>query len=108
MSLINVYVEKNVNHPAHYKRFGRKECIVEMRERYGAGYTAVFCLMNSYKYLYRCGEKDRNPSEQDMAKAKWYFNYVADVLLTELDDSFLKNESFENLFLDIKSMLYGE
>ena len=65
-----------VDHPSHYNTPGRKECIVEMEERYGAYVTAVFCLTNAYKYLYRAGEKDGNPAAQDNDKAIWYFNYA--------------------------------
>lgn len=65
-----------VSHPSHYNKDGRKECIVEMEEKYGAGITAVFCLTNAYKYLYRAGNKADNPMEQDRNKAKWYFDYT--------------------------------
>ena len=68
-----------VNHPQHYTKPGRKECIVEMRERYGSYITAIFCLTNAYKYLYRAGEKDGNPEEQDHNKALWYFNYAKEL-----------------------------
>ncbi len=68
-----------VEHPNHYNIPGRKECIVEMRERYGSYITAIFCLTNSYKYLYRAGEKDGNPETQDKSKALWYFNYAKEL-----------------------------
>ena len=35
-----------VNHPSHYQQEGRKECIVEMRERFGDRIVAIFCLTN--------------------------------------------------------------
>jgi hypothetical protein len=65
-----------VNHPDHYNMNGRKECIVEMEERYGAKAVAFFCLLNAYKYLYRAGNKDGNTAEQDVQKAKWYYIYA--------------------------------
>ena len=74
----------NVDHPSHYQREGRKECIVEMEEKFGRRITAIFCLTNAYKYLYRAGEKEGNSKEQDMAKAKWYFNYVRDHFESQL------------------------
>ena len=49
-----------VSHPSHYNKAGRKECIVEMEEKYGGEITAIFCLTNAYKYLYRAGEKITN------------------------------------------------
>ena len=70
-----------VDHPTHYTKPGRKECIVEMRERYGSYITAIFCLTNAYKYLYRAGEKAHNPEQQDLDKAKWYFNYAKELTL---------------------------
>ena len=65
-----------VNHPAHYNVAGKRECIVAMREDYGEIVTAIFCLTNAYKYLYRAGMKDGNSQEQDIAKAKWYYDYT--------------------------------
>lgn len=65
-----------VNHPKHYNSEGRKECIVEMEEKYGKEIVCTFCLTNAYKYLYRAGEKNDNPKEQDIEKAKWYYNYA--------------------------------
>ena len=69
-----------VNHPQHYSKEGRKECIEEMRELFGGFITAVFCLMNAYKYLYRAGEKEGNSESQDMQKAKWYYNYANGIM----------------------------
>lgn len=65
-----------INHPSHYTAEGRKECIVEMLEKYGFHATANFALLNAYKYLYRMGLKDGNPSENDLKKAQWYFDWV--------------------------------
>ena len=69
-------MSEQVSHPNHYNIPGRKECIVEMEEQYGLGNTAIFCLMNAYKYLYRAGEKADNSQEQDINKARWYFEWV--------------------------------
>ena len=65
-----------VNHPEHYNIEGRKECIEEMLENYGKMITGCFCLTNAYKYLYRAGYKEGNSAEQDVEKAKWYFDYA--------------------------------
>ena len=95
-----------INHPSHYIQEGRKECIVEMEEKYGAEFTIVFCLMNSYKYLYRAGNKADNSMEQDRNKAQWYFDY-ANKLIRHLDYSeLLKKENL--LYKDIKGMLENE
>lgn len=75
-----------VNHPKHYQREGRKECIVEMQDKFGSYITIIFDLTNAYKYLYRAGCKDGNSKDQDIAKAKWYYThamslYKADIKL---------------------------
>ena len=67
----------NVNHPAHYNREGRKECIVEMQELFGIEAVKNFCLLNAYKYLYRNGLKIG--AKTDLAKSKWYFNKYAEL-----------------------------
>jgi len=67
---------EQVNHPDHYKQEGRDECIVEMEKNRGPLYVAYFCYGSAEKYLYRAGTKDNNPTEQDVSKARWYFNYV--------------------------------
>ena len=104
--------KEQVNHPAHYNIEGRKECIVEMEEKYGAYTTAVFCLMNAYKYLYRAGTKDDNSEEQDIAKAKWYFDWVYNrkmPLFEMLDRGFIKEPRDEQkLYIDIKQEFYKE
>lgn len=63
-----------VNHPSHYNQPGRKECIVEMEEKFGPLAVYFFSLLSAYKYRYREGDKDGNPAEQDEAKAVWYDN----------------------------------
>lgn len=71
---------EHVNHPTHYNQSGRKECIEEMRDIFGDSYVFAFCILNSYKYLYRAGTKAGNSKEQDVDKAKWYFNYANNLL----------------------------
>jgi hypothetical protein len=65
-------MEEYVNHPKHYNIDGRKECIVEMEEKFGAEAVYWFCVLNAYKYRYRKGLKESNTEEQDMKKAQWY------------------------------------
>lgn len=59
----------NVNHPIHYCKPGRKECIDEMLELFGMEATRHFCLLNRYKYLYRFDMKN---GSEDLKKAAWY------------------------------------
>lgn len=63
-----------VNHPNHYRKEGRKECIDEMIELFGKANTALWCEMTAYKYQYRNGDKPDNTIEQDSRKAEWYIN----------------------------------
>lgn len=65
---------EQVNHPTHYNREGRKECIVEMRERFGDVATGIFCLLNAFKYDYRAGEK--GDAAIDHQKSDWYNQYA--------------------------------
>ena len=98
-----------VSHPSHYNKDGRKECIVEMEEKYGAESTAVFCLTNAYKYLYRAGNKADNPMEQDRNKAKFYFDYT-NKLIAKYGILAFNGIRIENtdLYLDIREMLWNE
>lgn len=66
----------NVNHPSHYNKQGRRECIDEMCDLFGIANTQIFCLENAYKYLYRAGEKEGNSKEQDLNKCKWYLDWA--------------------------------
>ena len=95
-----------VSHPSHYNKAGRKECIVEMEEKYGAEITAVFCLTNAYKYDYRAGDKADNPLEQDKKKIKWYFDYC-NKLIAKYGILAINGIRIEDtdLYLDVKDMV---
>lgn len=65
-----------VSHPPHYTG-GKYECIEVMREVFGEEATKNFCLLNAFKYLWRCGKKHESP-EEDINKAIWYLKkYLA-------------------------------
>lgn len=98
-----------VNHPSHYQKDGRKECIVEMEELYGGEITAVFCLTNAYKYLYRAGDKADNSFEQDKRKARWYFDYT-NRLIAKYGLLFFNGIRIEDtdLYLDIEGNLEND
>ena len=101
-------MSEKVNHPSHYNKAGRKECIVEMEEKYGVEYTAVFALLSAYKYGYRAGDKEDNPSERDIGKANWYYEYVTEKLLDKVYRGRLYSDYFEKLYIDIGEMLENE
>lgn len=60
-----------VNHPPHYADSCSIECIEAMEITFGVEYTAVYCLINAYKYLWR--RKAKN-GLQDVQKALWYLD----------------------------------
>ena len=68
----------NVSHPSHYQREGRRECIVEMVEKFGEVPVYWFCMLNAYKYEYRAGLK--GDAETDLRKAEWYRNYACKLM----------------------------
>lgn len=78
-------MKEMVNHPAHYNAPGRKECIEEMVDRWGAEQTATWCEMTAYKYEYRAGTKEGNSTEQDMAKRQWYLDKAKELRTTKRD-----------------------
>lgn len=93
---------EHVNHPSHYNKPRRKECIEEMLEIFGPEAVYVFCELTAYKYDYRAGGKQGNPAERDTAKAKWYRQYQSELrrqypdcvnrLLNDYDISFKEVE----------------
>lgn len=58
-----------VNHPDHYKT-ENYECYKVMQEVFGNVAFRSFCLLNSFKYLWRQGKK--GPINEDVEKAKKY------------------------------------
>lgn len=66
---------EQVNHPIHYQNNG-KECIDLMVEKYGLRTTINFCVLNAFKYIFRCGKKEGNPDYQELDKAQWYLNWA--------------------------------
>lgn len=62
---------ETVNHPSHYS--GDIECIDAMLQQFGVEKVKSFCLLNAFKYLWRCDKKHDNNIE-DIKKAMWYLN----------------------------------
>lgn len=78
-----------INSPKYYNIEGRKECIVEMLDKYGFHAVANFALLNSYKYLFRAGLKDGNSAENDFKKVKcfdWVTKKSAELRILEVLD----------------------
>lgn len=79
-----------VNHPSHYCRPGRKECIDEMIDLYGIEATEQWRRMTAYKYHYRMGLKD--DVAQEVGKAEWY-EHKADELRKRTFEENLQRKS---------------
>lgn len=62
-------IDKNVNHPSHYKGANGMEAI-DVIEAFNL--DRDFCLGNCAKYLLRLGKKDN--ILQDAKKCKWYLD----------------------------------
>jgi hypothetical protein len=67
-------LRQTVDHPTHYNKPGRKECIEEMLDEFGPEAVYWFCKLNAYKYEYRAG--DKGPADVDLNKAAWYSKYA--------------------------------
>ena len=66
--------DDKVNHPTHYQSYNPKvsiECIDAMRAAFGDDNVKTFCLINSFKYIYRSSSKGQNT---DIKKAQWYLS----------------------------------
>lgn len=62
----------SVNKPYHYTS-GKFECLDVMRDIFGDKRVKTWCILNAFKYLYRCYKKN---GEEDIEKANFYLNYV--------------------------------
>lgn len=61
--------KESVNHPDHYK-VGDYECLDVMESLYGLDAVINFCMLNAFKYQWRCNRK--NDCKEDLQKARWY------------------------------------
>lgn len=69
--LIDETADEKVNSPKHYKA-GNFECIDIMVAVFGIKAVRIFCLLNSFKYIFRCNAKNK---VEDIMKARWYLNW---------------------------------
>lgn len=66
-----------VNHPQHYQAEGL-ECIDVMEKLFGIDWVYHFCVLNAFKYQWRCNNKGK--TEEDLKKAIWYNNKAVELL----------------------------
>lgn len=72
-----------VNHPSHYCKPGQLECIEKMEAAFGIAFVKHFCLLNAFKYVERCRDKDN--FHQDIEKAIWYLKRLASYINEDLE-----------------------
>lgn len=72
-----------VDHPLHYQAEGL-ECIDVMEKLFGIDWVYHFCVLNAFKYQWRCNNKGK--TEEDLKKAMWYNNKAVE-LLKRMEDS---------------------
>ena len=66
--------DDQVQNPSHYQSMVGGldiDCITAMRAAFGDADVKSFCLLNSFKYLWRSSSKGQN---QSINKAIWYLN----------------------------------
>ena len=66
--------DDKVNNPTHYQSMMGNiniDCITAMRAAFADAEVKSFCLLNSFKYLFRASSKGQNT---DIHKAQWYLN----------------------------------
>lgn len=66
-----------VNHPLHYQA-GGLECIDVMEKLFGIDWVYHFCVLNAFKYQWRCNNKGK--TVEDFRKAIWYNNKAVELL----------------------------
>jgi hypothetical protein len=72
-----------INKAPHYNT-GKYECIDVMREVFGDEKLKIWCILNAFKYLYRCYYKN---GDQDLKKATYYLNYINNNLIDKEKDN---------------------
>lgn len=69
-------LENPQGHPDHYNQ-GKIECIDAMESAFGKDAVFDFCLLNAFKYLWRCREK--GSMSADLQKARWYITKAEEI-----------------------------
>lgn len=77
MCVAKAEVKEAVNHPDHYK-VGEYECLDVMESLYGIEAVIWFCMLNAFKYQWRCNRK--NSCQEDLKKARWYNKKALDLM----------------------------
>lgn len=83
-----------VNHPEHYSMCSI-ECIDMMKLIFGNEAVGDFCLMNAFKYIWRCKFKG---GFEDLDKAEWYLDYAwSECVVSDYDNWSVLNSMLRKL-----------
>lgn len=77
-NIMNNYVDI-INKSPHYNT-GKYECIDVMKNVFGDERLKIWCILNAFKYLYRCYYKN---GDEDLEKATYYLNYINKYLIKD-------------------------
>ena len=77
MYVAKVEPKETVNHPPHYK-VGEYECLDVMESLYGLDAVINFCMLNAFKYQWRCNRKGN--CNEDLRKDSWYNKKALDLI----------------------------
>ena len=95
----NVLNPERVDHPDHYAKTSSIECIDAMRMTFGDGDVAMFCVINAYKYLWRCKQKN---GIEDLKKAEWYLNKAEELAYYDSETFCIMRELLMKMLEEMK------
>lgn len=94
-----------VNHPSHYCKPGQLECIEKMEAAFGIESVKRFCLLNAFKYVERC--QDKNNFKQDIEKAIWYLKRLASYIGDEYLETWIRVGSNSVIYIKDNAYTYA-
>lgn len=77
-----------ISSPSYYA--DKVECIDAMVQQFGVRKTKHFCLLNAFKYLWRCDKKHATAAE-DIKKALWYLNKYLQLDEKDAEIEYIRN-----------------
>lgn len=99
-------MKKNVEHPTHYNDCS-VDCITAMECAFGYEKTAIFALLNAFKYLWR--HKQKNGLE-DLYKARWYLDYWNTLEKVHADDApaiYADKKPYDAMKFNVENFIKG-
>lgn len=100
--------DDDVYAPVHYCEKTSLECIEAMEIAFGTKRVANWCLLNCFKYLWRCEYKG---GEKDLDKAEWYLDWVSKndpTIVHDGEEWFMLEKTLENLRIRLEERDDGD